>query len=123
MNRLESQAVLVNRLDSERRADAAHESERCTGIARDCSLARELKSHSARVCSDNKFVQTINSAISFFIFEVTDNKLLSDYFKHTAFPLQSAISGLRTPDAGTASFRTQTSYLNSHKGYGCLTIV
>jgi len=50
VNRLESQAVLVNRLDSERRADAAHESERCTGIARDCSLGKnagELKSHFA----------------------------------------------------------------------------
>ena len=66
-NHLESQAVLVNRLDSEWRADAARdlcapagahvqrcrrqrkESERCTGIARDCSLgniAGELKSHS-----------------------------------------------------------------------------
>jgi len=53
-NHLESQAVLVNRLDSERRADAARESERCTGIARDCSLGNvggELKSHSARTKS------------------------------------------------------------------------
>ncbi len=60
-----SQAVLVNRLDSERRADAARESERCIGIARDCSpeiSPSELKSHFDLFARENRIMTRENMA-------------------------------------------------------------